>query len=154
MKSATLSLCVGGLTLALVTSALRAEAILSSAAAQDARRTISEGVYTREQAARGGQAYEQWCARCHSDDLSGGGDGEPALAGLDFMAQWHGQSVAELVTRITETEPYGAPGSLRGQEYVDVVSYILKMNRVPPGGSELPSSRGQLKQILMTDRPR
>jgi cytochrome c553 len=153
MKSITLLLCVGVLICLFVAPRLRGETMASARIQQDTRRTIWAGVYTKGQAARGGETYERSCSRCHGEDLSGGGDGEPPLAGLHFLSQWHGLSVLELVTRIRETEPYGAPGSLRTQDYVDVVSYILRMNGASPGENELPTNGEQLKQILIADRP-
>jgi cytochrome c len=122
------------------------------ASIQDAQKTVWDGVFTKEQSARGRQHYRRFCGQCHSDDLSGGGDGEPALAGVIFMAQWQGRSVAELFAVISENMPYSAPGSLRGQEYVDIVSYLLEVNGVPAGPIELSNDRDQLKHILVTEK--
>ena len=116
------------------------------------RSTIWEGVYTEEQAARGRLDYQQSCGQCHSDNLSGGGDGEPPLVGVSFMSQWWGHNVDELFGTIAETMPFSAPGRLTGQEYIDVLSYIFKSNDVPAGQVELSTSHEKLKEILITQR--
>ena len=128
-----------------------AHQIPASTSTQDEQKTVWDGVFTAEQAARGQQLYRRFCGHCHSDDLSGGGDGEPALAGAIFMAQWRKRTVAELFTVISETMPYSAPGSLQGQEYIDIVSYLFKVNMVPTGLTELSYDREKLKQILVTE---
>ena len=46
---------------------------------------------------------------------------------------------------------YSAPGSLQGQEYIDIVSYLFKVNMVPTGLTELSYDREKLKQILVTE---
>jgi cytochrome c5 len=152
-------MCVAGCGVALTAGWLHAQAPQSNraeahqipASTQHGQKTVWDGVFTEEQAARGRQHYRRFCGHCHSDDLSGGGDGEPALAGAIFMAQWRERSVAELFAVISETMPYSAPGSLRGQEYVDIVSYLLRANGVPTGQIELSYDREKLKQILVTD---
>lgn len=115
------------------------------------QKTVWDGVFTKEQAARGLQYYRRSCGHCHADDLSGGGDGEPALAGTIFLAQWHKRSVGELFSLISETMPYSAPGRLPGQEYVDILSYILAVNGAPEGNGELSFTRKSLDAILMID---
>src|SRR5438105_15921778 len=61
-------------------------------ARRQGQRTIWDGVYTEEQAARGRLNYQQSCGQCHSDNLTGGGDGEPPLVGVSFMSQWWGRN--------------------------------------------------------------
>jgi mono/diheme cytochrome c family protein len=145
-------LCLGLVALAVAGLRVAAEAVPSAASGPQEQRSIWDGVYTEEQAARGGRIYVRSCGQCHSDDLSGGGDGEPPLAGVLFMSQWSGSTVGDLVERISESMPYTAPGSLPGQEYVDVVSYILAVNGAPSGQGELPSNRAKLEQIRIIER--
>jgi mono/diheme cytochrome c family protein len=116
--------------------------------------TIWDSVFTEAQAARGQRSYRRACGQCHSDDLSGGGDGEPALAGVIFLAQWRNRRMADLFEVISETMPYSAPGRLQREEYVDIVSYLLRANGAPAGPVELSHDREQLKQILITDPER
>ena len=52
-----------------------------------APRTTLDGVFTQEQADRGGEAYRRSCARCHQEDLNGTG-GAPALRTTTFTENW------------------------------------------------------------------
>ena len=58
-------------------------------------RSIWDGVYTAEQADRGAQLYETWCAECHGGELEGG-ETAPALLGGEFMWAWNGLSVGDI----------------------------------------------------------
>src|SRR4249920_2264547 len=73
----------------------------ASPLAQDAekRTTVLDGVFNKDQAARGQAKYMAVCSNCHQGDLSGS-DQAPALAGGDFVDRWDGQTVADLADRI------------------------------------------------------
>jgi cytochrome c5 len=123
----------------------------AATSAQRSQRTIWEGVFSEAQAARGRQSYRRFCGQCHSDDLSGGGDGEPPLKGPIFIAQWQGRTAGDLFATMSEAMPYSAPGSLPAQEYVDILSYVFLANDAPAGPGELPIEAALLKQILITE---
>ena len=122
-----------------------------AAAAQDAARTVWDGVFTEEQAVRGQQAYKQACASCHLDDLLGERDAPP-LAGAQFTNRWTGSTADDMVQTIRRTMPQEAPDSLPLQGYVDIVSYLLKANGSPAGAAELPVESATLQQIRITAR--
>jgi mono/diheme cytochrome c family protein len=113
--------------------------------------TIWDGVFTEDQANRGQRAYTGSCARCHSDDLLGVEDA-PALAGPAFATRWGGVTADDMVQVIRRAMPQEAPGSLGAQQYVDIVSYILKANGSPAGTVEMPVDSERLKQIRITAR--
>lgn len=120
------------------------------AGAQDAAETDPEGVYTLDQARRGERIYRQRCSVCHRDDLSGNTvDGGPPLRGLPFTTRWQGLGVATLLETVEEFMPAGAPGSLRRQEYVDVLAFVLWANGVPAGEVELPPGSAALAGIVL-----
>ncbi len=123
-----------------------------SAAAQGAARTIWDGVFTEEQAARGQQAYRQSCASCHLDDLLGERDAPP-LAGAQFSNRWNGNTADDMLQTIRRTMPQEAPDSLGPQGYADIVSYLLQVNGSPAGDAELPGESSALQQIRITGRP-
>ena len=103
-------------------------------ATQRAGTTVSSGVYTIEQARRGEQIYKQQCALCHRDNLLGNTvDGGPPLRGPQFTTRWGGLSIETMLSTVEELMPMETPGSLSRQEYVDVVSFILWANELPPG---------------------
>ena len=100
--------------------------------------TTRKGVYTEEQASRGRDIYAGNCRSCHSPETH---------TGATFDAIWNKRSLAELFGFIRERMPKNAPGSLSDQEYADVLAYLLKMNRMPAGQSELPPDSASMKSI-------
>jgi len=108
-------------------------AIMPAAAAAD--KTVWDGVFTSEQAARGGTVYATECSACHRDGLPE--RARPAADGGRFMEAWAEDSLKSLFTVIKTTMPQSAPGSLSDAAYTDIVAYILKENAFPPGSEEL-----------------
>jgi mono/diheme cytochrome c family protein len=108
--------------------------------------SVWAGVYTGEQASRGAMLYREACASCHGPTLLGG-EMAPALVGTDFMSNWNGLSVGDLVERIRVSMPQNDPGSLSRQRTAGLVAYLLQANRFPPGQTELPGEDELLKQI-------
>lgn len=119
-------------------------------AAQDAKKTMWDGVFSDAQAVRGQNAYKQSCAPCHKADLLGD-TGAPALAGPDFFSRWNGSSADDLVKTIRASMPQDAPDTLGTQTYVDIVSFLLKSNGGPAGSSELSTDSGALKQVMVSN---
>jgi mono/diheme cytochrome c family protein len=122
-------------------------------AAQDAKKTMWDGVFSDAQAARGQGAYKQSCAPCHKADLLGD-TGAPALAGPDFFSRWNGSSADDLVKTIRASMPQDAPDTLGTQTYVDLVSFLMKSNGAPAGASELSTESPALKQIMVSNPSR
>ncbi len=103
--------------------------------------------YTETQAARGLVVYQNHCAFCHLDDLSGF-RGLP-LAGADFIARWDeaGVTLENFLSFVTSSMPQEEPGTLQPQEYLDVVAYILQANGYPSGERELTAEPRVLRAI-------
>jgi mono/diheme cytochrome c family protein len=118
-----------------------------AAAAQSPPRTIWDGVYTTEQAKRGQATYAAQCSACHGALLEGI-DAAPSLAGGWFMSHWDSVSLSDMTDRVRVSMPLSSPGSLSRQQVVDVLSYILSANGLPPGDTELPAQAARLSQIL------
>jgi mono/diheme cytochrome c family protein len=119
--------------------------VLEALAAQ-APRSLWDGVYTQEQAKRGGSAYVERCARCHGADLSSG-DSVPPLTGTEFLSTWNTKTVGDLFDRIRTTMPADKPGSISRQQDSDIVAYVLNVNKFPAGDAELGTQTELLKQI-------
>jgi|HubBroStandDraft_1064217.scaffolds.fasta_scaffold112687_2 hypothetical protein len=114
-------------------------------------KTIWDGVYTDDQAARGKAQYTTSCSSCHMDDLSGSGQALP-LAGDAFTDVWEGQTVADLLGLVQGTMPQDKPGSLTPEAALDVITYILQYNKYPSGKEELKNDPDALKNILITKK--
>src|SRR5437899_7315186 len=120
--------------------------ITALAAVAQTSRSVSDGVYTQEQANRGKAAYTEQCAGCHGAALSGG-DETPALTGEKFMANWRNHSVDEIFERVRVSMPPDKPGSLSRQKNADILAYIFSANKLPAGGAELGTQSDALKLI-------
>jgi mono/diheme cytochrome c family protein len=119
---------------------------IAMALAQDTTRSVWDGVYTEEQASRGQGLYNQHCASCHADTLTGG-EMSPPLAGGDFLANWNGLTLGELFDRIRTTMPQNKPGKLSREVNADITAFILNFNKFPAGKTELPHATEFLKEI-------
>jgi mono/diheme cytochrome c family protein len=117
-----------------------------------AERTVWDGVYTDEQAARGRSAYIADCASCHAEDLRGS-SAAPSLVEESFAFQWDNTPVGELLVRIRTLMPSDRPNSLTPQRYRDIVAYVLQANKYPSGDKELDADLDALNQVRITKRP-
>jgi mono/diheme cytochrome c family protein len=94
----------------------------------EAEPSTLDGVYTAEQARRGFELYSAECSECHeSEDWQEGG----------FLGRWADQSVYRLWYYINDRMPYDDPWSLSRQQVTDVLTYILELNDLPVGDTEL-----------------
>ena len=126
-----------------------------SGAAQSppAARSVWDGVYTAEQAKRGGPLYAQHCSSCHGTTFEGG-EMAPPLAGGTFNANWNGLSLGDLVERIRISMPQNSPNSLSRQQYVDILAAMLGGGEFPQGSAELPREVDVLRQIAFESMKR
>jgi mono/diheme cytochrome c family protein len=114
----------------------------------DARQSVSvsDGVYSAPQVERARAVYQVRCALCHGDNLQGASAGSP-LTGTDFLANWSGRPLTDLVDKIHKTMPFTAPGSLSRQEAIDLTAYILQAGQFPAGRADL--AEGVLASIRL-----
>ncbi|MCU1328604.1 MAG: cytochrome c [Bryobacterales bacterium] len=105
-----------------------------SAALAASPKTVWDGVYTDAQATRGQAAYMTECSRCHGEDHRASGN---VIVGAKFMQQWREDNLNNLYTILRNTMPRNAPRSLPEGTYLDIVSYMLKLNGFPAGKADL-----------------
>src|SRR5262245_33075030 len=122
-----LSLAVGVWVVAVAAVALPAQSAKS----------VNEGVYTAAQADRGAAVFKATCTACHDT---------ARFTGDDFLGGWTGKSLHALFDHMSTTMPEDNPGSLKPQQYADVVAYFLKLNGYPAGKAEL-SGPEAIKEI-------
>ena len=120
--------------------------ILVVAAAGEASHTVWDGVYSKEQAARGQTAYNSNCARCHGEALLGG-ETAPALVDSDFLDRWNGKTVGSLVEVTRKSMPSDGPGKLSRQICTDIAAYLLSSNNFPAGDKDLAPDLEALNEI-------
>lgn len=117
-----------------------------AALAAQATRTTKGRVYSAPQASRGEQTYMGACVSCHPPTT---------YKGAVFL-NWQGRSLGELLDFLSEKMPKNDPGSLSPKEYTQVMAYLLKINGMPAGRTELPADPAALRGItinILPDRP-
>lgn len=120
-----------------------------------APRSVWDGVYSADQAARGKVAYKEHCAGCHGDNLDGEGhsdraqrfDGVPPLSGDGFKANWNGRALSDLYDKIQKQMPRDNPGSVSATDSTDIVAYMLQFNQFPAGKSDLAADADSMGDI-------
>ena len=98
------------------------------AAAQAPTKTTNDKVYTAAQAERGKKTFSDKCTACH----------EPSrFTGDTFHEVWDDKPLKEIWDIASGTMPEDNPGSLKQQEYADIIAYFLSLNEYPAGDAEL-----------------
>ena len=119
------------------------------------RYSVWDGVYTEEQATRGKDEYEYNCGSCHIHDLSGDSIKDtPALAGGDFLDEWGGKTVGELLEYMSTNMPADSRGSLAKNTYADIAAYVLKVNTFPAGKEPLGNDPARLAKTFIDREPK
>lgn len=147
MRNFSLLLCTFTILVALVGGS--AGTFVRAIESQDARKpgkTVWDGVYTAAQAARGEAEYERNCSSCH-DALEA-----PQLVGDAFLRRWFEDDLNTLYTKMRDTMPGDAPGSLSDGAYLDVIAFLLKSSGFPAGAEELSPNAEGLADILIVDK--
>jgi mono/diheme cytochrome c family protein len=124
----------------LVAAALIA-ALAGGGGAQEAARSVRDGVYSPAQAQRGERLFESICTSCHELEEFKGSGGYLDLA--------EGESLWETFDYVAAEMPEDDPGSLRSEEYAAVLAYLLQAYGLPSGAAELPAERGPLEALAM-----
>lgn len=109
----------------------------AAVSAQDAPRTVWDGVYTDAQAERGKALYMERCVQCHGPELMGGGAGAGPLQGATFSGNWNGVPLGDMLERLRQSMPADKPATLSRQQCADVLAFIFSVNKFPAGKAEL-----------------
>jgi len=119
-------------------------------ALQPQAQTVSDGVYTAEQATRGQAVYRARCASCHGNNLEGRTG--PPMVGNDFIANWDTQPLLDLANKIRKTMPKDETERLTAKESADVLAYVLQVGKYPVGRAELVMDDAALKLVKFPAR--
>ena len=104
---------------------------------QGTAKSIRDGVYTKAQADRGGATFSALCIACHADPKFG----------RSVIDNADGTPVAEVFAFMKTAMPEDNPGSLRPEEYAEILAYFISSRGLPAGAADLPSDLEALKQI-------
>ena len=105
--------------------------------------TAALSYFTDTQASRGERFFRETCLSCHSTS---------EFRGRSFQRTWRGRSVADLYDEVVYTMPDDNPGGLPTQTYLDVIAYILQMNRFAEGDIELISDYDVMQELPLFPR--
>jgi len=99
--------------------------------AGQAKPVNTTGAYSAAQATRGKAVYSDQCLVCHGENLEGVVG--PPLTGDDFLGDYGGKPVADVIQKIQGTMPQQAPGTLTHAQATDLAAFILQSNKWPAG---------------------
>lgn len=121
------------------------QAAAAQGAAGPAQSSVLDGVFSKAQADRGEKTFSQVCAACHT--LSD-------MAGAKFRSRWADGAVGDIYEFVMSAMPDGDPGSLKPEEYAQVIAYFLEQSGYPAGERELPADKVALAKVKILPLPR
>ncbi len=124
--------------------------IVSEPEASAQNKSVWDGVYTEQQAARGAGSFTTQCARCHSTEPN---EDRKPLAGKAFWESFRESTVDRLLDYVSRNMPNGAGGTLEPSTYADLVAFILSKNALPAGAAELTKESANGVQIIDKSGP-
>jgi mono/diheme cytochrome c family protein len=107
-------------------------------------RSTADGVYTRGQADAGRDVWALACQSCHAPTQH---------SGPTFKANWYGRSLGELMRYLRNEMPQNEPGTLSDDEYLTLIAYLMRVNRMPPGQAPLAADSLLLHRIRIDSLP-
>ena len=122
----------------LIAAAAMLVASTSFATAQEPQKSTNSGVYTAAQAERGKKTFEAKCTTCHDT---------ARFTGDVFLDAFNGKPLKDVWDIASGTMPEDNPGSLRPQEYGDILAFFLSLNGFKTGDAELLGDAGAMANI-------
>jgi mono/diheme cytochrome c family protein len=110
--------------------------------AQNAERTVRDGVFSSAQAARGERLFESICMNCHEIT-------EFTAAGA-YLEEVEGKPLWETFEFVWSEMPEDDPSSLNPEDYAAVLAYIFSVYGLPSGAADLPVDQKSLEAITIT----
>ncbi len=113
--------------------------------------------YTTKQASAGKELYVKYCAACHGANGEGGpvpeqfpklaGKKAPPLVGPGHLPGM--KDVGQVYNFAKKNMPGNNPGSLKSNEYLDIISFALQANGIKPDGK--PLTAASAKKIKLSE---
>jgi alcohol dehydrogenase (cytochrome c) len=104
--------------------------------------SVSEGVFSAAQVARGARVFAQHCSECHATEN---------YSGQSLQAKWGSFSLGDIYQDISLSMPPVNPGGLSPEDYASIVAYLLSESGYLPGDetATLPGDRFQLQRYVI-----
>src|SRR5688572_23785935 len=103
----------------------------SSASARMIRSTAADlppATYSPAQAAHGEAVFRRSCGTCHPAE---------EFVGQRFVESWNDRRLFDFYALVRSTMPLNDPGSLKDDDYLGVLAYVLKANDAAAGTDSL-----------------
>ena len=97
---------------------------------------LPAATYWPPQADRGERVFTGTCLGCHA---------RSQFIGQTFAEAWNDRRVSDFYTLIRSTMPVNNPGTLKDEEYLAVVAYLLKANHAAAGTDSLAADSGSVR---------
>ena len=127
----------------LVGSLLFLIVFFSNSLLAEAELTTNDNIYTKKQAKSGESLYKDHCLLCHDKKYF-----------RPVFKAWEGQSLGTFFLVMNASMPESNPGSLTTKEYIDIMAYMLSLNRYASGEKELSAASETLNLITIASRKR
>ena len=127
----------------LVGSLLFLIVFFSNSLLAEAELTTNDNIYTKKQAKSGESLYKDHCLLCHDKKYF-----------RPVFKAWEGQSLGTFFLVMNASMPESNPGSLTTKEYIDIMAYMLSLNRYASGEQELSAASETLNLITIASRKR
>jgi alcohol dehydrogenase (cytochrome c) len=103
-------------------------------------RSLTDGVFTANQASQGKALFAQECDTCHEAEN---------YTGANFAAKWGGGTLADVYQDFALAMPPANAGGLTPATYASIVAYFASESGYPAGNSDLPGDATQLRSIAI-----
>ena len=115
--------------------------VLCLGEAQDAQRTVRDGVFSAAQVARGDRLFNSICTDCHEiAEFTGAGA---------YLEEVEGEPLWDTFEFVSAEMPEDDPGSLNPEDYAAVLAYIFSVYGLPSGDAALPIDKETLEAITI-----
>jgi len=114
------------------------------------QKTVKDGLYSAEQATRGGELYVKHCERCHTPEkVPAGKKPGPPIVGDKFLDTWRDRTVGELFDTILNTMPSDGSLTLTAEQALDSTAHILKANGFPAGKAPMKNDDAMKSALIV-----
>jgi alcohol dehydrogenase (cytochrome c) len=103
-------------------------------------RSLSDGVFTANQASQGKALFAQECDACHEAEN---------YTGANFAAKWGAGTLADVYQDFALAMPPANAGGLTPATYASIVAYFASESGYPAGNADLPGDATQLRAIAI-----
>lgn len=103
---------------------LRFDTASSARTIRSTAANLPPATYWPAQAQRGEAVFKRTCSSCH---------GPTQFVGQQFVESWNDRRLFDFYNLVRSTMPLNNPGTLKEDEYLGVLAYLLKVNNATVG---------------------